>query len=276
MQRPFETVIVRPSAPQRQAAAQSLVAPDFRIVASASHVGDLAKTPLSQDRPILLIFDASDKQNEIVSQITLFRKKFPLGRIAVLADHYHRSDVVSAYRAGANAYFLKHMSCGAFVKILELVMLGETVLPRELLPSVFEHDSPPLGISDDALLSLETDAIPRLSTREKSILRHVVEGCSNKSIARRLEMAEATVKVHVKAIYRKIRLNNRTQAAIWAVNNSSLVWSTGADSPLSGDDGSAATGSPGSYLFEPVVSVNEAKEDSVCARSRRPVRKQSV
>jgi len=68
---------------------------------------------------------------------------------------------------------------------------------------------------------------PQLSTREKCILRCLVEGDSNKIIARNVKIAEATVKVHVKAILRKIRVHNRTQAAIWAMNNGSSVWTTG-------------------------------------------------
>lgn len=51
----------------------------------------------------------------------------------------------------------------------------------------------------------------------------MVEGNSNKSIARKIDIAEATVKVHVKAILRKIRVQNRTQAAIWGMNNGPLV-----------------------------------------------------
>ena len=65
--------------------------------------------------------------------------------------------------------------------------------------------------------------MPALSSREKCILRCIVDGDSNKNIARKVGIAEATVKVHVKAILRKIRLHNRTQAAIWAVNNSARL-----------------------------------------------------
>jgi len=58
-----------------------------------------------------------------------------------------------------------------------------------------------------------------LSKREEAILRLLMEGGSNKMIARRLVITEATVKVHIKAILRKLRLHNRTQAAMWAYNN---------------------------------------------------------
>jgi DNA-binding CsgD family transcriptional regulator len=71
-------------------------------------------------------------------------------------------------------------------------------------------------------LTASADA-PRLSARQQSILHCLVEGDSNKAIARRMAMAEATVKVHVKAILRKIRVHNRTQAAIWAMHNDLFI-----------------------------------------------------
>lgn len=66
----------------------------------------------------------------------------------------------------------------------------------------------------------EMGTTPALSPRQLTILRHLIAGDSNKSIARKVSLSEATVKVHVKTILRKIRVHNRTQAAIWALNHS--------------------------------------------------------
>ena len=63
------------------------------------------------------------------------------------------------------------------------------------------------------------------SPQERRILRYLVEGRANKFIAREMRISDATVKVHVKAILRKIRVCNRTQAAIWAMNNEPLEFS---------------------------------------------------
>jgi two-component system, NarL family, nitrate/nitrite response regulator NarL len=301
MRRPFETIMV----PLREGLARALIATDFQIVASPSRVGDLAQISVSHDQTILLIIETSNEQDDVASQIKFFRRQYPRGRVAVLADRYHRSDVISAYRAGANAYLTKDMSCGAFLKSLELVALGETILPPELLPFIrdghehrqceqpgfhasdawtavgangqqpcrIEDELPPFGIGADAVRSLRTVAVPRLSTREKCILRCIAEGCSNKSIARRIDIAEATVKAHVKAILRKIRVGNRTQAAIWAVNNGSLVWSTSAEPPSTADDGHAAVSDREGYPFDSVAGVNGVKRDCVRAETPRPVRK---
>jgi two-component system nitrate/nitrite response regulator NarL len=255
MRQPLETVFLRRSSTLREGSARAQIVNNSRVVSSDTYIRSLEQIPLSQDQPVLLIVDASNEQNDVLSQIRLFRKLKPSGRVVVLADHFRRSDVISAYRAGANACFIKTKSCGAFIKTLELVMLGETILPPELLPFIRNHDDspehtafregdalPPPGIEDnDALTQASictvtqrspgTDAAPPLSLREKCILRCVFEGCSNKRIAHKIDIAEATVKVHVKAIFRKLHVSNRTQAAIWAMNNTSLVWSTRADAP---------------------------------------------
>jgi two-component system nitrate/nitrite response regulator NarL len=166
-----------------------------------------------------------------VRQVELFKEQHPVGRIAVLADHYQPSDIVSAFHAGAHAYFIKVAPCDAFIKSLELVMLGETVLPAAMLSMVLdradddddncEHDAAVHDVRKAAgeYLEAESDKMPRLSARERCILNCLIEGDSNKVIARKIEIAEATVKVHVKAILRKIRVHNRTQAAIWAMSN---------------------------------------------------------
>jgi two-component system nitrate/nitrite response regulator NarL len=227
----------------REGLARAQIVNNPRAVSSISYIRSLEQIPRSQDQPVLLIVDAGNEQNTALSQIRFFRKLNPSGRVVVLADHFRRSDVISAYRAGASACFVKTKSCGAFIKTLELVMLGETVLPPELLPfmrnrddspehTAFREDNalPPPGIEDNDGLtpasvcaatqrSPGTAAAPQLSGREKCILRCVFEGHSNKCIARKIDLTEATVKAHVKAIFRKLHVSNRTQAAIWAMNN---------------------------------------------------------
>jgi DNA-binding NarL/FixJ family response regulator len=255
MRQPLETVFLQRSTTLREGLARAQIANGSRVGSSDCSVRGLEQTPLPQDQPILLIVDAGNEQDDALSQIGLFRRLNPSGRVVVLADHFCRSDVISAYRAGAHACFIKTESCGSFIKTLELVMLGETVLPPELLSVIRNQDDrpehtnfteggalPAPGIEDNTALtspdictvtqqSPGTGAAPLLSVREKCILRCVFEGFSNKRIAHKIDITEATVKTHVKAIFRKLRVTNRTQAAIWAMNNTSLVWPTRVDEP---------------------------------------------
>ena len=100
------------------------------------------------------------------------------------------------------------LSVAVFVQSLLLICAGERVFPHHLA----------LG-RKLAAPSDDWSNAPHLSPREREMLTHLVAGHSNKAIARRLDIAEATVKVHLKSVLRKIRVENRTQAAIWALAN---------------------------------------------------------
>jgi DNA-binding NarL/FixJ family response regulator len=228
MRRPFQTVVVRPDAGRGEPLHIAFTT-DCRSL--STHAGDLAQARGAEEQPALLIVDAGDDPEGAILDIKLFKERCPSGRVAIVADEYDRNDLVSAYQAGANGCFVKVMSCRGFIRGLEMIMLGETVIPPELLPFFAEprdhHEHTPTSVNGagaaDTSAPIGLNGVPRLSAREKCILRCIVEGDSNKAIARKIEIAEATVKVHVKAILRKIRLNNRTQAAIWAMNHSSLI-----------------------------------------------------
>jgi two-component system nitrate/nitrite response regulator NarL len=94
---------------------------------------------------------------------------------------------------------------------LRLVRVGERVIPRELMTQgALELTAPPRAPS------LREGDLPPVSPREADMLRYLVRGASNKVIARELGITEATVKVHLKGVFRKLRVLNRTQAALWA------------------------------------------------------------
>jgi two-component system, NarL family, nitrate/nitrite response regulator NarL len=113
-----------------------LAALNFPLDASATCESDPPQSALAQHQPSLLTVDAADDPKGAIAQIELLKERYPAARVAVLADYYHRSDLVAAYRAGANACFVKGMSCGAFVKTIESIINGETILPPELLPFI--------------------------------------------------------------------------------------------------------------------------------------------
>ena len=230
MQRPFATILVGPSALFREGLTRILRAARFRIVDSVFHLDDLVPRPLPQQQSFLLIIDSGDDPEATVTQIELFKEQHAAGRVAVLADRHRPSEMVPAFRAGANAYLVKVAPCSSLIKSLELVMLGETILPSAILPLIADYDDNhedeaggDVGESAGGLSGVECNYTPRLSYRERCILRSLIEGDSNKAIARKNNIAEATVKVHVKAILRKIRVQNRTQAAIWAINNDASI-----------------------------------------------------
>ena len=222
----------------RDGIAKILRSANFRVSVSVSRTDKFLTSKASPRKALFLLVHTDDVFDEVAEQISLIKQNHPDGRIAVIADRYRLDELVSAFRAGANGYFIDVMACDVFIKSIELVMMGETVLPPAFLshilglhgsqagqPSHHEQESNAIFVAGDNAIE------PRLSPREKLIVRCLVEGDSNKSIARKMDIAEATVKVHVKAILRKIRVQNRTQAAIWGMNNGWQPPTSGALAP---------------------------------------------
>ncbi len=238
----FATVLIGKSVLLREGLSRILRTANFRVQGSVSCADDLIPSTLQRHQPLFLIIHTGNDFDSTVEQIELLREHYPNGRIAIVTDHYRLSELVSAFRAGANGYLLDVTTCDAFIKSIELVMIGQTIFLPALLSFARNAETASLGETeprrenDRAILLKKEDATadeataeeataPQLSPREKTILRCLIEGDTNKCIARKIDIAEATVKVHVKAILRKIRVQNRTQAAIWAMNNGPLTHS---------------------------------------------------
>jgi DNA-binding NarL/FixJ family response regulator len=251
----FAIILVGKNLLFREGLTRILSSAHFRILASVSCADDLP-SELQPHQPLLLVVHTGDDFGAAVKQIELFRDRHPGGRIAIVADQYRLGELVSALRAGANGYFVDVMACDGFFKSIELVMMGATIFPPAFLSFVLDLEGAPLGeaaLRDEnnqpMLMRIDNIRALQLSTREKSILRCLIEGDSNKRIARKINIAEATVKVHVKAILRKIRVQNRTQAAIWGHLHD---WQTTAPRPSASD--------VSKRLPNPVEVISEIKQ----------------
>jgi two-component system nitrate/nitrite response regulator NarL len=185
---------------------------DFRIVASACKGEEIALT-LSQDQRLLLIVDAGDDLSFAAGEIEHFKGRYPAARVAVLTDADQIRNLLTLFRAGAHACFARGVTRDVLLKSLELVVLGETFLLPGVLPLVRDPRE------SAAAAAPAPNKGATLSAQEKCVLRCLAEGHSNKVIANKIDIAVATVKVHVNSIFRKIGTSNRTQAAIWARNN---------------------------------------------------------
>lgn len=242
-ERCFPVILIGKSILLREGLARILGAANFRILASVSCADDVCPSKSTSPPPLFLIVHTGDDFDAAVEQIEQFRSRHPDGRIAIVSDHNRLKDLIAAFRAGANGYFVNVITCDRFVKSVELVMLGETIFPSAFLSLIL---GPNTRLSDAAindhgneqpgepiLLAAEDSIVHLLSPREKLILLCIIEGDSNKCIARKIDIAEATVKVHVKAILRKIGVQNRTQAAIWGINHGSQTHLENGNCPLS-------------------------------------------
>jgi two-component system nitrate/nitrite response regulator NarL len=167
----------------------------------------------------LVLIEASQNTGRVLEMVKQVREQFPEARIVVLADKYDLDFVRQGHEVGVNDFCLTATAPEVLIKSFELVMLGESVLPFEVLRSIMDaapqNRDQPLqdNIAEPRLSDLNH---PKLSAREAQILGCLREGAPNKVIARKFDITEATIKVHVKAILRKIGAANRTQAAMWA------------------------------------------------------------
>ena len=139
----------------------------------------------------------------------------PQASIVILSTSEDPGDVERALAQGARGYVLKSSRAEVLHHVLSLVIAGEIYVPPIVMAQRFDGD--------------KASAFGKLTPRERQVLARLIDGLSNKAIAQALSIGEGTVKVHLKAVLRKLDVANRTQAAILALR---LGWPpSGAVSP---------------------------------------------
>jgi two-component system nitrate/nitrite response regulator NarL len=181
---------------------------------------DHADLPAIDDKdPVLLLVCAHSAVSEPAQIVESLKEKYPKAQVVIFADHLEPAILVGAYKAGVDGVCSTDMDRDVLLKALELVMLGERFIPSSMGLALLEaNPADLLGADGNNVIPMRNhgNKSQRMSERETQILRCLIDGSSNKHIARQLGVAEATVKVHIKAILRKAKVANRTQAAMWA------------------------------------------------------------
>jgi len=161
-----------------------------------------------------MVFDQAEGTREDFGTIRQISDEFPRVATAIVVDHVGAREYEMAVAAGVNGFLPKDISSAALRLSLQLIMLGENLIAAPASVSGRRHTVDVAVVLDDPALLRSP-----LSGRESQILDCLKMGFANKVIARKLGMAEATVKVHIKGVLRKINVDNRTQVAIWAINH---------------------------------------------------------
>jgi two-component system nitrate/nitrite response regulator NarL len=162
-------------------------------------------------RADLLVVDPCG-QPDAADRLRRLRWMMQPARLVVLSGETSDELLYASLQAGADAHLAKTASFDTLRHALRLVRLGEAVFPSRALELLEERPVEPAEL-------WEGPAPGRLSQREMQILCCLLAGNSNKVIARRLAITESTVKMHFKNLMRKIHAQNRTQAAVWAVQH---------------------------------------------------------
>lgn len=140
--------------------------------------------------------------------LELMRQRCPDVPVVILSGYVSRDNVMTAMRAGAAGYIPKTISGASMVNALRLVLSGERYLPSSILVG----DGAGGPDDEDGANGTGTTVLDSLSNREREILALLIEGKTNKEIARQLNLQEITIKIHLRNVYRKIGAGNRAQA----------------------------------------------------------------
>jgi two-component system nitrate/nitrite response regulator NarL len=210
-----------------------LAGTQFRVMPGCSSIKDIEKSVLNHHVYLALVGVNKDG-NELLPELLALKVQFEYLRIVLFTDQFNLEEFLTAVASGVDCYLLKNeITRDALLKSLDLVLLGETIVPQQftqLLRNQIHRQQEILSGSNylETYLAhpraqsstevLRAGDTVRLSTQEQVILLQLTHGASNKHIARELKISEATVKTHVKALLHKIRVSNRTQAAVWATN----------------------------------------------------------
>ena len=151
-----------------------------------------------------------------VDAVKGLREAAPMALVLMLTVSEDAQDLATALRNGAQGYLLKTIDGDLLVESIRRAARGEPVVSPELMSKLVAalqaQDTP----APAAPVLAVGDTSVQLSPREEDVLREITRGASNKEIARRLDIAETTVKIHVQHILRKLGLSSRVQAAVYA------------------------------------------------------------
>ncbi len=167
-----------------------------------------------QLRPDIVLMDVQMPECNGIQATEAIHQELPDVRIIMLTVSEQDEDLFSAIKAGARGYLLKSIEPDHLLKSIDLLMKGEAVIPHTMASKL---------LTEFSVLAKKTGAAADssgkyqpLTNREKEILQTLSGGATNKEIGNALHISEHTVKIHLKNILKKLHMNNRIQAAVYA------------------------------------------------------------
>ncbi len=181
--------------------------PAFRFVGEAASGREGFQLAQSL-QPDMILLDLNMKDMSGIDVLKMIKDEGLDSRVIMLTVSDQAEDLMAALQAGADGYLLKDMEPEDLMRQLADAARGKITISErltQLLVASLREKSRPASLAEAGL----TD-------QEKNILEHLVEGKSNKLIARDMGITEGTVKVHVKHLLKKLNLRSRVEAAVWA------------------------------------------------------------
>lgn len=182
----------------------------MKVIAEANDGEECLNLLNKKIHPDILLLDINmPKKNGIEVLEYIKQNKIPV-KVLILTVHNEVEYLLKAVDIGIDGYLLKDSSYDELKEAIDVIISGNTYIQPSLLPALNE------SMEDYAL---DKEKIEWLTKRELDVLRLISEGCSNKKISDELTISERTVKNHISHIFRKIDVEDRTQAAVFAIRN---------------------------------------------------------
>lgn len=183
--------------------------PGFEVVGEAADGLDGIKRA-KELKPDVILLDLHMPGLSGREAVKILSRELPESHVVMLTVSEDAEDLLETLRTGASGYLLKNIDTQTLLDSIRRAAEGESVVS----PAMMSHLVRGLKSVPAAVQQTEKD---KLSPREREILGFLAKGASNKEIARALDVAESTVKIHVQHILRKLNLSSRVQAAVYAV-----------------------------------------------------------
>ncbi len=184
---------------------------EFTVVAEASNGAD-AITIASQQEPDLILLDLNMKGMSGLDTLKVMREEGITATVIVLTVSDNRQDIIALINAGADGYLLKDTEPDELVRMLKQAMLTGTAY-SDIVTEIMRSTP----VNDD-------DIFNSLTKREKEILTKVARGLSNRQIAEQFFISEATVKVHLKSLLKKLKVKSRVAATVLYLEHQGHVY----------------------------------------------------
>ncbi|HZP87629.1 MAG TPA: response regulator transcription factor [Burkholderiales bacterium] len=184
--------------------------PDLEVVGEASDGLDGIKRA-SELKPDVILLDLHMPGLSGREAVKILASDVPESKVVMLTVSEDAEDLIETLRNGASGYLLKNIDTQTLLDSIRRAAEGDSVISPQMTSKLVRNIKAGPAVAPGPL---ERE---KLSPREREILVFLARGASNKEIARALDVAESTVKIHVQHILRKLNLTSRVQAAVYAV-----------------------------------------------------------
>ncbi len=209
-EKPYASVIIIDDHPLLRKGLGQLLEfePELKLLAEASN-GEQGLALAMQNEPNLIILDLNMPGMSGIDTLIALRDAGITSRILMLTVSDNVNDISQAIQAGADGYLLKDMEPELLLEEIKKAAIGQMVIDARLTKQLV--DALPVRQADPE------SKLADLTSRELEVATLLAEGQSNKQIAKELEISQETVKVHVKHVLNKLKLNSRVKVALYMV-----------------------------------------------------------